>query len=290
MDVLFIGNGINNIKMSYNWEDLLRDLILDLKISAPNNLKEKPFPLLYEEIFLNSVRQNGNNENIIKEIIRTKITQLKPNAIHQQIANTNYEHIITTNYDYILHNALGIIEADIKNIGLSKESKYSIFRHNILKSTKVWQIHGEINNLNSVTLGYEHYGGHIQHIKNYIEKGFASEKTKIEPISKRIENKIKFSNEAHSWIDLFLSRNIHFLGLTLDFIETDIWWLITHRARKRLYDANYRNNKLIYYCPEKYHSKSSAKFELLEANDVEVKFYEIDHTIEYYEKVLSQKD
>jgi hypothetical protein len=34
-----------------------------------------------------------------------------------------------------------------------------------------------------------------------------------------------------SWIDLFFSTNVHIIGLSLDYSETDLWWLLNKRAR-----------------------------------------------------------
>jgi nicotinamide riboside kinase len=34
-----------------------------------------------------------------------------------------------------------------------------------------------------------------------------------------------------SWVDLFFSTNVHIVGLSLDYCETDLWWVLNKRAR-----------------------------------------------------------
>jgi len=52
MDTLFIGNGINRITSDYSWVDLLKDLTIIAGKQGVVEIKQKPFPLLYEEIYL----------------------------------------------------------------------------------------------------------------------------------------------------------------------------------------------------------------------------------------------
>jgi hypothetical protein len=38
---------------------------------------------------------------------------------------------------------------------------------------------------------------------------------------------------AYSWVDVFLRDDIHILGLSLDFVEIDLWWLLVFKERLR---------------------------------------------------------
>jgi len=52
-----------------------------------------------------------------------------------------------------------------------------------------------------------------------------------------------------SWIDLFFTHDIYFIGLGLDFVEQDIWWLLNYRAnvKKRFLAKGIEiNNNLTY--------------------------------------------
>lgn len=47
------------------------------------------------------------------------------------------------------------------------------------------------------------------------------------------------------WIDAFFFTNLHIIGITLDFSEIDIWWLLSRRAR--LLKNGYIKNQVYYY-------------------------------------------
>jgi hypothetical protein len=59
--------------------------------------------------------------------------------------------------------------------------------------------------------------------------------------------------------------------LSLDFVETDLWWLLTYRARQLFYKKRLSiNNKLYYFIPKEYKEKATGKIDLLNANGVTV--------------------
>jgi hypothetical protein len=156
----------------------------------------------------------------------------------------------------------------VKNSGKIRESKYSIFRHNRINGTRVWHIHGECNVPGSITLGYEHYSGQLQQMRNYVVSGTNyRKKSNQKPLSSRIKTNEIFHE---SWIDLFFTRDIHIIGLALDFVETDIWWLLTYRARLLKNKRHKIANKIYYYIPEKYVENSKHKIELLNSVKISI--------------------
>lgn len=185
----------------------------------------------------------------------------------------------------MIENVLGFEKAELKNRGVVKEKTYSVFRQKILSNTKVWHIHGEINSPRSILLGYEHYSGQLQHIRNYVILGARDEyknfrsNSLISLIKKRKE-------ENNSWLDLFFSKDIYIVGLTLDFVEIDLWWLITHRARAKLEMKLPIKNAIKYYYPEKYSSKINSKLRLLEANEIIPVSIGHEHNLDYYNDVF----
>lgn len=92
-----------------------------------------------------------------------------------------------------------------------------------------------------------------------------------------IENKINDPTlfDGLSWIELFFNADIHILGLQLDFIETDLWWLLNKRARLSAIPSN----KIIFHVEEdenickQNQEETKAKKELLEAFNVQYKTY-----------------
>ena len=280
--VLLIGNGINNINNKENWADLLKSMTktckVENKVEINNN---KPFPLLYEEIYLKSTHIP---ELILKKHIAKEVQNIEENEIHELIREKRFKDIITTNYEYTLQGKLPTLENDIKNLGRIKETKYSIFRHNKINDTRVWHIHGECKVPDSITLGYEHYGGQLQQMRNYVVSGTHYKKKQNQnSLSSRLKSKEIFSE---SCLELFFTRNIHIVGLALDFVESDIWWLLTYRARLKKIRENKISNKIFYYIPQKYCPTSKNKIELLKAVNVNIIKNEKEG-IPYYTEVIN---
>ena len=124
--VLLVGNGINRLSQDYSWENLLEDLIAYIgKKHTIQFKKEKPFTLLYEEIYLRARKYRGKNEIKLKEKITELMGNLKVNEFHTKFLNLGVKHILTTNYDYNLERSYmnHIGESD----NLSSETKYRGF-------------------------------------------------------------------------------------------------------------------------------------------------------------------
>lgn len=285
--VVFVGNGINNIYETnpHSWENILSKIVgiseKDITIT-----KEKPFPLLYEEIYLKTLKAKGIKENVLKDKIATLIEEIEPNSIHQDLINLNFENYITTNYDYSLEKVL-LKDSEInliKNNGIVQESKYSVFRHNVIGTKKFWHVHGELNNSNSITLGYEHYGGQLQQFRNYVVSGTNYKNSNINRLTLHKQLKNKSITSKYSWIDFLFTHDVHIIGLSLDYIETDLWYLLTNRARFQMEHSDLINNKITYYCPEKY--KNVFKEQLMEANNIQTVYLPGEKVI-YYNNVIN---
>ena len=241
--VLLIGNGINNINNKESWINLLKAISKKCKVSRKVGINnDKPFPLLYEEIYLKS---NSISELSLKRFIANEVKNIQENEIHKLIRYIGFKDIITTNYEYTLQGINGSMKKTvIKNKGKILESRYSIFRHNEINGTRFWHIHGECNVAGSITLGYEHYSGQLQQMRNYVVSGTNYTKKSNQ---KSLTSRIKSNEIFHeSWIDFFFTHNIHIIGLALDFVESDIWWLLTYRARL-LKNKRHKISNKIYY-------------------------------------------
>jgi hypothetical protein len=226
--VILVGNDINNINNNYEWSDLIDNLI-DLvgasgKITYDEN---KPFPLLYEEIYVEATKSKIYDESDIKDFISTDVEKLVVNDIHKRIINLGIQNILTTNYDLTLEQVLTNSHDSLKNKGTVRENLYSIFRHYQINDKRIWHIHGDANYSYSITLGYEHYSGYLQQMRNYIVTGTGSSyKRKFSPLIKRLDSKL---SEFHSWLDFFFTNDVHIVGLNMDFVEIHLWWLLTYR-------------------------------------------------------------
>lgn len=265
---LFIGNSINQLESNISWNQLLENIIQNIKKTNIISLEEKPYPLLYEEIYTRGKKYANYDENKIRQEIIDATKQISVNTYHKQLMDLPFENILTTNYDY----CLDIATNDSFLVFHKQEHKYNLFRRRETQNQKkiFWHIHGEIDYKQSLTIGYEHYVGAIQKMRNYLTSGIDVQKQKTyrSPYIRKIMN---FETDIYSWIDIFLRDEIHIVGLGFDFHEIDLWWLLTYRNRLIL-DKKIQCGKLFYYHFDKNNidKKTEAKLALLETLDVKI--------------------
>lgn len=265
--VLLIGNDINNATPGYSWADLLEKLIDYANLKKGPSTAGKPFPLLYEEIFLNSAKLRGTREGRIKFYIASLIRKLKPNAIHKAIIALGIQDILTTNYDSTLEKSVINDVGALRNTGVIKEARYSLFRKHSIGKFNFWHIHGYEKNAQTITLGYEQYGGLLQQMRNYVATGTRGtyKRKDFQALSKRLKENTVLHE---SWIDYFFTHDVHIFALNLDFIEIHLWWLLTYRARAKILNRVPVTNTIFYYYPKKFEKDCQNKLTLLNVNEV----------------------
>lgn len=282
--VLLLGNGVNDVTNSYKWSDLVKDVAKHLNINGLKIVRDKPFSLLYEEMFLTNLRGRRYSEDNLKSFIAKKITEIHPNELHAIIKSLDFSDIMTTNYDYTIEKSFVDTSKDFEDKGIVKQNHYNLFRHNELNACRIWHIHGEINKPNTILLGYEHYSGQLQHMRNYVVSGTGSAYQKRFPPLVRLLKNGKAEN--NSWLDIFFMRDIHVVGLTLDFVELDLWWLLTYRARAILEKRLPIKNQITYYYPKSIENQIQFKIDMLKANEVLPKALGDKPDMAYYEAVF----
>ncbi len=284
--VLLLGNGINDVDIHYQWKDLINNLIAKVGGGVViKQDKQKPFPLLYEEIFVRAVNM-GWDEIKLKSFIAEDVSNLVVTDVHRKILSMNIQDIVTTNYDFTLEKVIAEEPDSLLNSGLVNEKLYSIFRHFEIDKRRFWHVHGDANYPKSINLGYEHYSGSLQHMRNYVVSGPDYTNVSKKSLIKRI--KAGEPIEITSWIDHFFLNNIYIVGLTLDFIEIDLWWLLTIRKRSSLNSSIPINNKIVYFYPASCTDKIKHKLQVL--NSLGVKTtpcdYNATNKLSYYKEVL----
>lgn len=263
-----IGNGINRAISNgvRSWEDLLDDLAKSFNIVVDLKNEFKPFPLAFEEILFKCQGDFDNNLINIKKNIASVFLKTPPNEIHERLVLSGIENILTTNYDYAFEK---VLITDFKNdkgitTRSTEETLNSIkrrtwFKKNITKDfslnteLSIWHIHGEINQrlypnekarvsaANSIMIGYEHYGSYLVEIEKYL-KGERGSKDKY------IIDKIQDINyKPESWIDFFFMRELHIAGISFDFSEHHLWWILNYRAKLIKRNKITNPNSIFYY-------------------------------------------
>ncbi|WP_454868502.1 SIR2 family protein [Pseudomonas farris] len=266
--VLF-GNGINRLSTNaVSWDDLLDE------IKGENRFSNGSLPntMVYERIFMGKHKASESqriDELVIKSKIASSLAEQESNEVFKLLGDMKFEHYLTTNYDYAFEKALAINPEK-----LSSEEIYSLRRKRKYKSNigakYLWNIHGEIDSPKSIMLGLDHYCGSVSKIDAYVKGNYKhsvdGKTISIESMEKKLESD---SFCYTSWVDLFFSSNVHIVGLSLDYSETDLWWVLNKRAR--LAADNLVKNNIFFYV----NYIDDQKRGLLESFDVDVVVTEV---------------
>lgn len=265
MDTILFGNGFNLLSENCpSWQELLTNISDKSKAPILNGI---PPTLQYEQVYLAphssfSTLSEGEDETKLKEAVKRRLSTIKTNEFYDRLLAIGVTTFLTTNYDHAIYNSVEDNVID-KN---SSEKIYSIRRWKKVKINEsnytIFQFHGDITNVRSIMLGLDHYGGALAKVQDYV-KGYFINKTKGEDIksegyfsiSRRLTSQVEFDALKYgftdngtplvSWIDAFFFTNLHIIGITIDFSEIDIWWLLSRRAR--LLKGGHIKNRIYYY-------------------------------------------
>src|SRR5690606_31304254 len=99
---------------------------------------KKPFPMLYEELFLNAIKYDTIDEIEMKSFIGDSVSRITQNEIHALIRELPNKNIITTNYEFTLEGIMPEL-----NNSLVTETVYSVFRQYEVNHKYYWHVHGD---------------------------------------------------------------------------------------------------------------------------------------------------
>ncbi|MBO4265729.1 MAG: hypothetical protein J5910_00900, partial [Lachnospiraceae bacterium] len=208
---------------------------------------------LYEAHLLENQQSDNQFKRKLADRFRNNISvpNLKSgvegiDTLADKLAEYNIDDIITTNVDrgieIILCEKNGYKELMPEDAGCDVSEKvYSVRRKIGLKRGRhelsIWKIHGDIDNIASMSLGFDQYCGSLAKLENYL-KGMYYSSTGIEckkSIWKKCLENTSVNNggsfDGISWVELFFNSNVYIAGFGLDFAEIDIWWLLNKRKR-----------------------------------------------------------
>lgn len=291
--LLLIGNGPNRLEHqlgSPSWDELMKDLAKSTGYKAFNT-GSKPLPLAFEEVLGRAASLSGVGEDHLKARVAEVARRVKGNWFHSTIRELPVSDILTTNYDY----ALTETDSPSDIVPGSTETKYSLFRRQKFSGTTVWHIHGEATAPDTLLLGHDHYVRYSGRVQQYLRPttGGVSEpeawrvSDAVSPLAagmsdfEALEPTPK-GYPRYSWVDLFLTRELHIMGLGMDFSEIILWWLLTIRARREEQEKHglgvelQRQGSVTWWeCgPDKIEASYSDRREVAEALGVRTRFYE----------------
>jgi len=298
-NTLFIGNGFSRaiFKETPSWSDL---------INAQGGIDN--YTILYEMRLLDEV-QNVKDEDKVKDRLVEKIKasfsleKLNKdvcclNEFGNFLRENNVRDIITTNYDNGIEILLRELCDYTQETGdeTGSETVYSVRTHKEFvnaatrHSVRLWKIHGDLDRIKSVTLGFDQYCGALAKIESYIKGTYESHEGEITCKVPMKEKCMTGKFDELSWVELFFNSNVYIVGFGMAFSEIDIWWLINKRARFKTEIPQIENT--ITYLYDTRHLNKDRYIEnqkirsALTAFDVDCR--EIDSSSGYIESIFEQ--
>lgn len=232
MHCLLLGNGINRAALQKDWTQILRELAHQFNAEdLTQHLDKKPLSMFIEELCARSDGRFSISEHKVKVAFAGLLDQIAPIPAHYRICSL-FKIIMTTNYDFTIEEALG--GPLYQSTCLAPESRYSLFRRHTAAGIDVWHVHGDVARPSSMVLGFDHYAGALQKIRNYVTDGIEVKKAPHKVSSPVKNGMLDFTTyrTIYSWVDYFLRDHIHIVGLGMDFTEIDLWWLLLHKRRR----------------------------------------------------------
>lgn len=253
---VLLGNGINRLSAhDISWSELLQT------IKGKQHFENGALPntMIYERAVLERPLADHDvlaNEAVIKQDLATKLKEMPPNEHYRRLFATGVKHFMSTNYDYAFNKSI-LQDASHTLVNKSTEDLYSVRRKSTIArdGTKavcdIWNVHGEIDRPASIMLGLDHYCGSVGKIDAYVKGNYTFQQDKdtirVESIKQKLDGKKDW--DGTSWVELFFRHDVHILGLSLDYSETDLWWVLNRRARvmKSLGRKGPLKNKVYFY-------------------------------------------
>ena len=234
MHSVLLGNGLNRLSLTVDWVELLERLASSLNVPhLTGGMEQKPLSLFFEELCAHhSGSASRRSESVVKKKIASIVGTVGVTELHRRYVDL-FNVILTTNYDDALEQAISGPLYERKP--LIAESRYSLFRRVRAGGKEVWHIHGEGASPESIVLGYDHYAGYLQKIRNYMTHGLPSRHKGLivrSPVKAGVVD-LEAWRWHRSWTDHFLRDHLHIVGLGFDFTEIDLWWLLLHKCRRK---------------------------------------------------------
>ncbi len=255
-NALLIGNGLNRLSELVDFSNLLKGLAA----RKGKNYESLSFlPLEFERVY---GERNGPKskqtiskyelKKTIKKAVEEKKTTDAVLPLLKKFTELPIKHIMTTNYDYNLEKAF---KQDFNRKNSPKDYKerlYSLQRKIMpdyqpykAASKVIWHIHGEAAMPDSICLGFEQYCAQLAAMRKFLTK----------PDDEEIPSLTHFLESGNiepsfSWLTLFFTHNIYIVGLSLSFMEIDLWWLLTYRYQYQLKYSGSRNRIIYFHKPE----------------------------------------
>lgn len=257
--VLLIGNGINRcVTDDVSAENLISFLSEEKKCRLADT--GKPFSLCFESLLGKSNIKVTELFQKIKDNLQFLNTHKNEVLLDVKKLVPYLDAILTTNYDFaieynVFNQDTSKKDFKTKPIGSNNSHKGYKFKNDLKGQPNVYHIHGDLNHINNICLGYLGYQKYLKSCSSNMKQDIASykntnffellEKGKKE---KRNEKNKSILPESYRYL---LEDDVYILGLNLSDSELVLWYILTLRSeliRQEIYEKeNKHQNKIVYY-------------------------------------------
>ena len=236
--VLLVGNGLNlsfpgckktDKIIQDEWETAYGRKIPDRNDPThPHSIWKLPFPM--EAVVASKDHVQDCMTKIAEDLKNISVEDKQKNMITAML-DLNFDAILTTNY------SLEIEKSSIPNYSerrvqlqyrnttepFAAQKRLGIFQYTEIpygNNPSLWHIHGTVMRKDSMIMGPLYYGKLLSEV---IDR--AHNVKKVCMAAKRKG----FTYRPLSWIDYFLIGDVYITSFSLDYSETDIWWLLSYK-------------------------------------------------------------
>lgn len=305
---LLFGNGFNRAaNENFNWERLITE-----GSRYQNGLRPlPPLPLVAEAVAAEDGKMLGSSRGNAYDDFRGAIAQrieeanLEDGPIHQLFRTLGFDYFVTTNYDTCFECSGGGWK---KLAGLTKEDRHILCPVGMLDGKPFFHAHGTQGYPRTICASYEHYLSLVTKIRKELRCGEKVSKGGEDPETSDVRLIERFlsddKNEELIWPSLFFTSDMYIVGLSLDYSEIDLWWLLSLRtAFFAPLERRERANSITYYdvkarcgnsgdgqekgrsSDDREKDADSSKYELLRSLGVKPEIVEAQNYDEGYAKI-----
>ncbi len=257
-----IGSGVNTqaeyiegSKQALNWDTLIKQIISESGISV-SKFPELPdsFIRKWETVLrVVAVNTRGYRPYLTERDLQKKVQGIltnyekdsQHNSLYTTILSSGFKDIISLNFDRSLSLAGGA--KSIKSLS-NENSKdgVTLYRHSVVSQptndTRIWYPHGDTKRLDTIKLGVRKYGNYINWIEglrgHYMNHWYEEDdiycknhrRLWIPP--SEWDKIVRTWTNPSSWVNIFKSAPLMFIGCSLLPDEWPLWYLLNQRARQ----------------------------------------------------------
>lgn len=245
------------------WDSLLSEAAERMNLEVDNIINSEVSPTLKWEMIINLIP--GNEPARKKELKFIDVIQNVAQEAEQRVLEnlTCYQelqsilqhskvfHIISLNIEFIVEYLL------YGNNDIPRPTgSTSLVRKTEINNKIVWHPHGDYKNKKTITFGLRQYSQTIKDLERARNRYKQYEIAGNEPV-------------ITSWVDLFMSKPLLFLGTSINPAEWDIWFAMVNRWRNFGKDK-YREKEPKVFCLARDNEANhlpSKKFNIIKCKD-----------------------